>query len=94
MSVKEQKVSEGAPPGTSGEKAAQWLARLNDFGERHATAIIAASTVLTILTVILFASYFYTRSQNEKAEQELGEGRSIEKLKRSEERRVGKECRL
>jgi len=81
MSVKEKGSFQGAPPDSVGAKASSWMARVNDFGERYATAIIAASTVLTILTVILFASYFYNRAQNEKAEQDLSEARSIEKLK-------------
>ncbi len=81
MSVKEREPAQGAPPDSLGGKASQWLARVNEFGERHATAIIAASTVLTILTVILFANYFYTRSQNEKAEVELSTASSAERLK-------------
>lgn len=81
MSVKERGYMKGAPGEAPEAKPSAWMARVNEFGERHATAIIAASTVLTILTVILFATYFYNRSQNEKAELELGEARTVDKLK-------------
>jgi len=82
MSVKEREPAQGAPPDSLGGKASRWLSRVNEFGERHATAIIAISTVLTILTVILFSTYFYNRAQNEQAEKELGESTGIiEKLR-------------
>jgi len=86
MSVKETAKAQGLPPETAGDKAAAWMARVNEFGEKHATAIIAISTVLTILTVILFASYFYNRAQNEKAESELSEAKGVEKLKELKEK--------
>lgn len=57
-----------------------WLAKLNEIGERHATAIIAASTALIILTVLLFAKGAYDRAQVERAEQELGKANSAEAL--------------
>jgi hypothetical protein len=62
-------------PGQAG-----WLARLNEIGERHATAIIAASTLLIILTVLLFAKGAYDRSQIERAEQDLAKASSVETL--------------
>lgn len=86
MAVKEKDPAKGAALPLEGGKLAEWMGRLNEFGERHATAIIAASTVLTILTVILFATYFYNRSQNERAEQELSEASSIERLKELKEK--------
>jgi len=52
-------VAPGAP--------AKWIDRLNEIGERHATAIIAVSTGLIILTVLIFAKYFYDKSQFERA---------------------------
>jgi cyclophilin family peptidyl-prolyl cis-trans isomerase len=81
MAVKETDAAKGAEPASVGDRASAWISRVNEFGERHATAIIAVSTVLTILTVILFATYFYNRAQNERAEQELGEATLIEKLR-------------
>lgn len=65
-----------APAGAGGG----WLARLNEIGERHATAIIAASTGLIILTVLLFAKGAYDRSQTERAEQELAKAATVDTL--------------
>ena len=56
------------------------LDRLNELGERHATAIIAISTALIILTVLIFAKHFYDKAQVERAEQELASAESIEQL--------------
>ena len=56
------------------------LDRLNEIGERHATAIIAVSTGLIILTVLIFAKYFYDKSQVERAEQELATAETVEQL--------------
>src|SRR5438552_15038809 len=81
MAVKAQDAAKGASPDSMGSRAAAWMSRVNEFGERHATAIIAITTVLTILTVILFATYFYNRAQNERAEQELSEATIVEKLR-------------
>jgi cyclophilin family peptidyl-prolyl cis-trans isomerase len=64
--------SAGGPP--------KLLDRLNEIGERHATAIIAVSTGLIILTVLIFAKYFYDKSQVERAEQELSSAETIEQL--------------
>jgi len=57
-----------------------WLAKLNEIGEKHATAIIAVSTGLIILTVLLFAKGAYDRSQSERAELELGKASGIEQI--------------
>ena len=56
------------------------LDRLNELGERHATAIIAISTALIILTVLIFAKHFYDKSQVERAEQELASAESVDQL--------------
>lgn len=66
----------GAAPGA----APSWLARLNEIGERHATAIIGVSTALIILTVLLFAKGAYDRSQIERAEQDLSKAETVEAL--------------
>jgi peptidyl-prolyl cis-trans isomerase B (cyclophilin B) len=68
--------SPAPPPGA----APKLLDRLNELGERHATAIIAVSTGLIILTVLIFAKYFYDKAQVERAEQELASADSIEQL--------------
>ena len=68
----------GADPAAAGGPA--WLAKLNEIGERHATAIIAVSTGLIILTVLLFAKGAYDRSQLERAEQDLAKAVSVESL--------------
>lgn len=86
MAVKEKDPVRSAIVSPDGGKLSEWMARINEFGERNATAIIAASTVLTIVTVILFASYFYNRSQNERAEQELAEATSVQNLKSLKEK--------
>lgn len=57
-----------------------WLARLNEIGEKHATAIIAVSTGLIILTVLLFAKGAYDRAQSERAETELGKASGVEQI--------------
>jgi cyclophilin family peptidyl-prolyl cis-trans isomerase len=80
MSVKERdplKASEEAAPalGRPG-----WVKRLNDYGEKHATAIISISTGLIILTVLIFAKHFYDEAQAERAEQELAQAATAEKL--------------
>ena len=68
----------GADPAAPGGPG--WIARLNEIGERHATAIIAASTLLIILTVLLFAKGAYDRSQLERAEQDLAKASTIDAL--------------
>ncbi|HLY10408.1 MAG TPA: peptidylprolyl isomerase [Planctomycetota bacterium] len=78
MAVQERDYMKGpAPvPGTQ----PKLLDRLNELGERHATAIIAVSTGLIILTVLIFAKYFYDKSQIERAEQELASADSVDQL--------------
>ncbi|HEX7896207.1 MAG TPA: peptidylprolyl isomerase [Planctomycetota bacterium] len=68
----------GADPAAPGGPG--WLSRLNEIGERHATAIIAVSTLLIILTVLLFAKGAYDRSQLERAEQDLAKASTVESL--------------
>jgi hypothetical protein len=70
---------ESAPPAAPGGRP-KLLDRLNEIGERHATSIIAVSTLLIILTVLIFAKYFYDKAQIERAEQELSKAESIEQL--------------
>ena len=64
----------GAPAGSG------WLAKLNEIGERHATAIIAVSTGLIILTVLLFAKGAYDRAQIERADQDLAKASTPDAL--------------
>ena len=78
MAVKEQDSPKSAPPVPGA--APRLLDRLNELGERHATAIIAVSTGLIILTVLIFAKYFYDKAQVERAEQELGSAESVDQL--------------
>ena len=70
---------ESAPAEVPGGRP-KLLDRLNELGERHATAIIAISTALIILTVLIFAKHFYDKAQIERAEQELSSAESIEQL--------------
>jgi len=80
MAVKERDYMKGdAAPAPSGGPP-KFLDRLNEIGERHATAIIAISTGLIILTVLIFAKYFYDKSQIERAEQELSSADTVEQL--------------
>jgi len=67
-------------PATPGGNSPKWLDRLNEIGERHATAIIAVSTGLIILTVLIFAKHFYDKSQVERAEQELTNADTVDQL--------------
>ncbi len=66
-----------------------WLTRLNEFGERHARMIISVSTGLVILTVLLFAKYFYDRSMMERGEQELLQADTVDRLKELKEKYSG-----
>jgi cyclophilin family peptidyl-prolyl cis-trans isomerase len=81
MAVQERDYMKGpdSPPAAPGGSP-KWLDRLNEIGERHATAIIAVSTGLIILTVLIFAKYFYDKSQVERAETELTSAESAEQL--------------
>ena len=80
MAVQERDYMKGdAAPSPAGGPP-KLLDRLNEIGERHATAIIAVSTGLIILTVLIFAKYFYDKSQVERAEQELGSAETLEQL--------------
>src|SRR5262245_8873335 len=79
MPVQERDYAKPNPDAPAGA-AGGWLARLNEIGERHATAIIAASTALIILTVLLFAKGAYDRSETERAEQELARAATVDTL--------------
>jgi len=80
MAVQERDYMKGdAAPSPAGGPP-KLLDRLNEIGERHATAIIAVSTGLIILTVLIFAKYFYDKSQVERAETELSSAESAEQL--------------
>jgi cyclophilin family peptidyl-prolyl cis-trans isomerase len=70
----------GSAPAAPGGGTPKWLDRLNEVGERHATAIIAVSTGLIILTVLIFAKHFYDKSQVERAEQELSTAETVDQL--------------
>jgi cyclophilin family peptidyl-prolyl cis-trans isomerase len=82
MAVQERDYMKGpdaAPSPVDGPP--KFLDRLNELGEKHATAIIAGSTALIILTVLIFAKYFYDKSQIERAEQELASSETVDQLK-------------
>lgn len=81
MAVQERdmKGPESPPPAPPGGRP-KLLDRLNEIGERHATAIIAISTGLIILTVLIFAKYFYDKAQIERAETDFARAESIEQL--------------
>lgn len=79
MPVKERDYAKGDPADAAAGPSG-WLKKLNEAGEKHATAIIAVSTGLIILTVLLFAKGAYDRSQIERAEQELAKAESAEQL--------------
>jgi cyclophilin family peptidyl-prolyl cis-trans isomerase len=80
MAVQERDYMKGPDAASAPGGSPKWLDRLNEIGERHATAIIAISTGLIILTVLIFAKYFYDKSQVERAEQELTSAESVEQL--------------
>jgi peptidyl-prolyl cis-trans isomerase B (cyclophilin B) len=78
MAVQERDFMKGPAPAPGSEP--KLIDRLNELGERHATAIIAISTGLIILTVLIFAKYFYDKAQVERAEQELSSAESVDQL--------------
>lgn len=80
MSVQERDYLKKTGDAPAAGARANWLARVNDYGEKHATAIIALSTGLIILTVLIFAKHFYDQSQAERAEQELALAETTDKL--------------
>lgn len=79
MPVSERDSTKGREPAES-PKTPAWLARLNEFGERHARAIVSVSTALVILTVLIFARFFYDRAMAERAEQDLAQADSLQQL--------------
>jgi peptidyl-prolyl cis-trans isomerase B (cyclophilin B) len=82
MAVQERDFMKGpdAAPAAAPGGPPKFLDRLNELGERHATAIIAVSTGLIILTVLIFAKYFYDKSQVERAEIDLAKAETVEQL--------------
>src|SRR6185436_20150564 len=81
MAVQERDyMKDSAPSPSQVGGGPKLLDRLNEYGERHATAIIAISTGLIILTVLIFAKYFYDKAQVERAEQELSQAETAEQL--------------
>src|SRR6185295_2556547 len=81
MAVQERDyMKDSAPSPSQVGGGPKLLDRLNEIGERHATAIIAVSTGLIILTVLIFAKYFYDKSQLERAEVDLSKAETVEQL--------------
>jgi peptidyl-prolyl cis-trans isomerase B (cyclophilin B) len=82
MALQERNYMKGTDPDPSLPPggATKLIDRLNELGERHATAIISISTGLIILTVLIFAKYFYDKSQLERAEVELSKADTVEQL--------------
>lgn len=81
MAVQKRDFMTGSDSPASPASSPKLLDRLNEIGERHATAIIAVSTALIILTVLIFAKYFYDKSQVERAEIDLSNAETSEQLK-------------
>lgn len=65
LKTKDKVLQEEPVPGNG------FLDRLNEFGERHAKAIISVSTLLVILTVVLFANVLYERTLYDRVEHDL-----------------------
>lgn len=86
MAVRERDFMKAPDADAAAPARGNWLARLNEFGERHAKVIITLSTGLIVLTVLLFAKYFYDKSLNERAEQELAQEESSERLREMKEK--------
>src|SRR5262245_21644603 len=70
--VKGDAPKEGVKPG--------FLDRLNEIGERHAKLIITISTVLIIVTVIIFANVLYQRTLYDRLENDLAKATTEEQL--------------
>lgn len=79
MAVQERDYMKGPAAQPPGETP-KLMDRLNELGEKHATAIISISTGLIILTVLIFAKYFYDKAQVERAEQELAAAETLDQL--------------
>lgn len=86
MAVRERDYMKSRAAEPDAPEARGWLARLNDFGERHALAIIVASTVLVIFTVLVFAKHFYDKARAERAEEELSTAAGVEALRALKEK--------
>jgi cyclophilin family peptidyl-prolyl cis-trans isomerase len=87
MAVQERDYMKGSPAGPAPALAPSgWLARANAFGEKHATAIISASTILIIFLVILFAKQRYDAARLEGAERELAATSDPEDLAKLKEK--------
>lgn len=76
--VTERREGAGEPPG--------FWQRLNAFGEQHAKVIIAISSLLVVLTVIIFAKVFYDRTLNERAARDLAQAENLEQLQKLKEK--------
>lgn len=81
MAVRERDFMNSRATEPEAPEARGWLTRLNEFGERHALAIIVTSTVLVIFTVLVFAKHFYDKARAERAEEELSAAASLESLR-------------
>lgn len=81
MAVRERDYMKSRAAEPDAPETRGWLARLNDFGERHALAIIVTSTVLVIFTVLVFAKHFYDKARTERAEEEISTAGSAEALR-------------
>lgn len=57
-----------------------FLDRVNNFGERHARAIIILSTALIIVTVLIFAQVLWNRTLYDRVDRDLATATSIESL--------------
>ncbi len=73
-------VAEAPEAAPAGFQRPAWLDRLNEIGEKNATAIISVSTALIILIVLIFAKHYYDKAQLERADQDLAIAESVEQL--------------
>lgn len=86
MATKEKKsVTDPAEKEQAAEPQGLWQ-KLNAFGEKHAKVIIFASSLLIILTVVIFAKVFYDRTLAERAAREVSQAETIDKLKELKEK--------
>jgi hypothetical protein len=79
MATQEKKPILDPATETTAETQGLW-AKLNALGERHAKVIIFASSLLIILTVVIFAKVFYDRTLAERAAREVSQADTAEKL--------------
>ncbi|MBI4564558.1 MAG: peptidylprolyl isomerase [Planctomycetes bacterium] len=89
MAVRDIMSPRQAEPPAPERALPSFLDRMNAFGERHAKAIIIASTALIIVTVLIFAQILWQRSLFDRLERDLADAESTERLSELKKKYAG-----